>query len=207
MTVLHRVFRVPLAALVCLGCVGLASCSTGQPTDPSGSSATPTDTLAAATMGTGSAPSADAGITPLGNADTTMKTLRPEAPSQLMVSGVRVGSHEGFDRVVFDLVGDGEPGWFIDYTTAPAQQGSGKPITFEGPIALNVNIDGTTYPFELGKEDPNIGTVAGSGNVTQVISEGTFEGRSQFIIGLNKKQPYSVQVLQDPHRLVIDIQP
>jgi hypothetical protein len=34
---------------------------------------------------------------------------------------------------------------------------------------------------------------------------GTFEGRSQFVIGMKKKLPYSVEVLHDPHRLVIDV--
>ncbi|QNE88986.1 hypothetical protein H0194_07830 [Corynebacterium incognita] len=147
-----------------------------------------------------------AGITPLGDADKKMKTLRPEAPAQLMVKDVRVGQHEGFERVVFELEGDGDPGWHIDYTASPAQQGSGNAISYEGSTALEVNIDGTVYPFEMGKKDPNIGTVAGAGgNVKQIVSAGTFEGRSQFVIGLNKELPYSVEVLRGPTRVIIDI--
>ncbi len=135
-----------------------------------------------------------------------MKTLRPEAPSQLMVTDVRTGSHAGFDRVVFDLTGEGNPGWFMDYTDTPAQQGSGNTIKYDGSTTINVNIDGTVYPFDLGMEDPQIGTVQGTGNlVTEVISAGTFEGRSQFVVGLDGQHPYSVTVLQNPHRLVIDV--
>ena len=100
-----------LALLVTSMAISLVACSPAQ-----GGT-----TLAASTAGTG------VGLTPLGNANTTVKTQRPEAPSQLMVVNVRVGSHEGFDRVVFDLVGSGEPGWFIDYTNKPSQQGSGTP--------------------------------------------------------------------------------
>lgn len=211
--------RTRLAALIAACALGLTACGAvgtssedaaqgGQsaPTTTGADAAPETGTVTRGTLGTGyAATSADAGVTPVGNADTAMKTSRPEAPSQLMVTGVRVGHHEGLDRVVFDLAGEGEPGWFIDYTAAPAQQGSGNTISYQGEIALNVNIDGTTYPFELGKEEPNIGTVEGVGNVTQVISTGTFEGRSQFVIGLKAKLPYAVQVLHEPHRLVIDI--
>ncbi|MBI8989468.1 AMIN-like domain-containing (lipo)protein [Corynebacterium meridianum] len=150
---------------------------------------------------------ADAGLTPLGDADTTMKTLRPEPSSQLVVTGVRLGTHAGFDRVVFDLTGEGSPGWFIDYNDRPVQQGSGFPIEFPGDSAIEVNIDGTTYPFTLGIEPPQIGTTMGPGPIVAgVTSSGSFEGRTQFVIGVNGgRHPYSVQTLENPSRLVIDI--
>ena len=196
--------RPTLAAILAAGSLGLAACGTGVSLESGGKDAGTEDrslveTLTAATLGgTGKA-------TPLGEGNVAHKTTRAQAPALLMVEAVRVAGHEGFDRVVFDLVGEGEPGWFVDYTTAPKQQGSGNPVEFAGSVALDVNIDGTTYPFELGREDPQIGTVGGSGNVTEVKSTGTFEGRSQFVIGLKEKLPYSVQVLEEPHRVVIDI--
>ncbi|MCK7637601.1 AMIN-like domain-containing (lipo)protein [Corynebacterium pygosceleis] len=166
------------------------------------SSPTPRET----TDATGTA-RADAGLTPLGDADTTMKTLRPGPAAQLVTTGVRVGTHEGFDRVVFDLVGDGTPGWFIDYNDRPAQQGSGFPIDFPGDSAIEVNIDGTTYPFTLGLENPQIEPTTGPGPIVAGVTSGfSFEGRTQFVIGVNGgKHPYSVQVLENPTRLVIDI--
>lgn len=183
-----------------------ANHSTTSPETPDSTAVSENDPMMASTLGSDlTAASTQAGVTPRGNADTAMKTQRPEAPSQLLVTNVRVASHAGFDRVVFDLVGEGTPGWFINYTSSPAQQGSGKSVTFTGEVALDVNIDGTAYPFELDLPSPNIGTVAGAGNVTEVISQGTFEGSSQFIIGLTSTLPSSVKVLQDPHRLVIDI--
>ncbi|PRQ11401.1 hypothetical protein C1Y63_06705 [Corynebacterium sp. 13CS0277] len=146
-------------------------------------------------------------MTPLGDANIDMKTLRPTAPNYLVVTGVRVGSHQGFDRVVFDFSGQGTPGWFIDYTAAPAQQASGLPLPTEGDSFLDVGIDGTTYPFEAGIDDPRLDTVTADGPIVQqVTTGGTFEGRTQFIIGLSGQQrPYSVQVLNNPTRLVIDI--
>lgn len=178
-----------LALLVTSLAVGLVACSPAQ-----GGT-----TLTASTAGTG------VGLTPLGDADTVVKTQRPEAPAQLMVVNARVGSHEGFDRVVFDLAGSGDPGWFVDYTDKPSQQASGNPVKYEGATALNVNIDGTAYPFELGMEDPQLGRIPGSGNIKEVVSVGTFEGRSQFVIGLQRQAPYSVQVLEEPKRLVVDV--
>ena len=60
-------------------------------------------------------------LQPLGTADPSPKTHRPSEPAHLAVAGVRVGNHEGFDRVVVDLTGDGDPGWFVDYTATPMQ--------------------------------------------------------------------------------------
>ena len=149
-------------------------------------------------------PALGAGLT--GAAMVSVATAVSEPPAHLLVVGVRTGKHQGFERVVFDLEGEGSPGWFIDYTNSPAQQGSGHPIKFQGATALNVNIDGTVLPFEMNRPDPNIGTVAGQGGfVTEVVSAGTFEGRSQFVIGLAEEHAYSVQVLPNPTRLVIDI--
>lgn len=190
--------RTTLAAILATGALGLAGCSSGLSTEPSGKSPATAGPLQAATLG-------ETGGDSPGAADVSRKTARPDAPAQLMVESVRVARHEGFDRVVFDMVGDGEPGWFMDYTTTPAQQGSGKPIPFEGTAALNVHIDGTAYPFELNREDPQIGIVPGAGNITHVISAGTFEGHSQFVVSMEEQRPYTVDVLHEPHRLVIDV--
>lgn len=205
----HRPGRRAVAAVLTSGTLLLASCSAGNDTTPP----TPSQgTLPAAHSGTADATTSvksGAGLTPLGSADITMKTMRPSEPSELVVTEMRTGSHEGFDRVVFEMKGEGKPGWYVDYTDQPSQQASGNPIEYHGATALTVNIDGTVYPFDLGIEDPSLNrlTPTDGGNITDVISVGTFEGRSQFIIGLNKKVPYSVQVLDNPTRLVIDLVP
>lgn len=220
-----RTHRFPLTTVSALAACALAltACSTTQETGDSNSASFTTEaSTMAATSGSTSmsdsvsqtaaadsktaSPAAEAGAAPQGDANVEMKTLRPEPSAELAPTGVRIGLHEGYERVVFDLEGTGTPGWFIDYTDSPAQQGSGHAVEFNGSTALNVNIDGTLYPFELGIDAPNIGTVPGHGGiVTEVISLGTFEGRSQFVIGLDSRHPYSVKVLEDPTRLVIDI--
>ncbi|WIM68175.1 hypothetical protein QP027_01890 [Corynebacterium breve] len=150
-------------------------------------------------------PHSTGGVTPLGDADVASKTHRPEAPSQLVVTDVRLGTHDGFDRVVFDLEGEGKPGWFVDYTVAPARQGSVYPIEVEGNEFLSVNIDGIVFPDDIGIDDPQLTTTPGVGNITEVVNTGVFEGRNRFIVGLDNESPYSVQILEDPLRIVIDI--
>lgn len=190
---------------VAVGLVGITALGLGACSGVVSTNSEIRETLSASTPD-GESTSTKAGLTPTGDADTGMKTLRPEAPATLVVTEVRVGSHEGFDRVTFELEGEGDPGWFIDYTDRPAQQGSGRAVEYEGNTALNVNLDGMVYPFDLGVPDPHIGTVAGAGDVTGVISVGTFEGRSQFVIGLEQQSSYTVQILQDPQRVVLDFQ-
>lgn len=155
---------------------------------------------------TGSLASPTTQLQPLGTADPAPKTQRPSEPSRLAVVGVRVGAHEGFDRVVVDLEGDGDPGWFVDYTSTPMQETVGQPLQVAGNSFLNINVDGTVYPFELGKDNDVPVTMAGdTGNVIDVISAGTYEGRSQVVVGLRSELPYSVQVLEHPTRVVVDI--
>ena len=194
---------VPALAVLTLGSVALVSYAS----DTEDKSSLAFTEAVSTTSSVEGAPttSAPAGVTPLGVTNLSRKTERPAAPSQLVVTDVRVGNHNGFERVVFEFTGEGSPGWFIDYTDKPLQQGSGNAIDYEGATALNVNIDGTVYPFEKDMADPNLGSTPGAGGfITEVKSSGTFEGRSQFVVGLKERHPYSVQVLEEPTRLVID---
>ena len=38
-----------------------------------------------------------------------------------------------------------------------------------------------------------------------VVNAGTYEGRSRVVVGLGSDLPYSVQILEHPLRLVVDI--
>lgn len=202
-----------LAAVLTAGSLLLASCGTQhdttQPAPSQGSVPASRDGNVGAAATTGEKGATGAGLTPLGDADMAKKTMRPSEPSELVVTTMRTGSHEGFDRVVFEMQGEGKPGWYVDYSDHPTQQGSGNPIEYHGTTALTVNIDGTVYPFDLGLDTPSLNriTPTDGGTVADVISAGTFEGRSQFIVGLNKRVPYSVEVLEEPTRLVINFVP
>lgn len=144
---------------------------------------------------------------PLGQPDPAPKIQEKWTGNPVLVSGIRAGSHQGFDRVVFDLTDGDDPGWRIDYVDEPMQQASGLPVEVAGDAYLHVLITNTTYPFELGIEDPlEPGTFPGAGVVKEIAYTSVFEGYTEAYIGLDEELPYSVTVLQDPKRLVIDFE-
>ena len=210
-------FRRLMLVSVTAGALVLAGCGDSQP-GTQGSTATlsaqtqqspQSAQTSAATANPGQAASLlseSAGLAPLGDASADNKTQAPAAGSQLVVTGMRYGSHDSFERVVLDLSGTGSPGWSTELTSTPTRDGSGFPVEYKGTTALMINIEGTTYPFELGMEDPDLSPITSTGGVvTGVQSLGTFEGRSAFVIGLNGSHAYSIQTLNDPLRVVIDI--
>lgn len=144
-----------------------------------------------------------------GGAATDPSQAPAEGGRQLVVTDVRVGDHEGFDRVVLEFAGDGNPGWYASFTDEPRQQGSGQPIDYPGDTALTVMAVGVGLPFDTGAEAMPVGPVAGvspAGDIAGVAHHGIFEGQAQFVIGLNgEPRPYTVNILQEPTRMVIDV--
>ncbi|MDO4686846.1 MAG: hypothetical protein Q4A92_09875 [Corynebacterium sp.] len=178
----------------------------GQSSSPN-SSGTSSNTSGATSGSQSSEETSHAGLSPLG--DTSLDSHKQEAHqgSSVVITSVRAASHDGFDRIVFETTGPGTPGWIVDYIDNPSQQTSGEPIEVPGDTALEVNVTGTTYPFELGIDNPSIGrTELNTVLVTDIVDGGTFEAQSQFIVGIKGgRKPYSVQMLENPTRVVVDV--
>ena len=53
-----------------------------------------------------------------------------------------------------------------------------------------------------------VGPLAGvsAGNVSQVVHGGVFEADTQYVIGVDQARPYTVTVLENPTRVVVDFQ-
>ena len=163
--------------------------------------------------------SAPAGLTALGNADGAPKTERVEAPAELAITDIRMAGHDGFDRIVFEMAGNGMPDWYVSYTEQPFHQGSGRPVEMDHLVALNINIDGTVRPETIDKKlsGPDLDKLVDKANdsaseseqelgvIKDFIPGGMHDGRSQYFLAMDMKQPFSVQVLRGPTRLVIDI--
>lgn len=124
------------------------------------------------------------------------------------MSGVRVGPHPGFDRVVFDLTGVGTVGWRVDYTDEPAQDGSGAPVDLAGDHVLAVRLQGMSLPGadETAYDPPQL-LVPGTDLtvVTEVLRLTPFEGQVNAYVGVTSEQPFRVTRLADPERLVVDV--
>lgn len=128
---------------------------------------------------------------------------------QLLSTTVRIGLHEDYDRVVFDLEGKGTPGYRVDYVDQAVQDGSGQIIDVAGDAILQVVISGTRYPEENEAYEggPGTYTLDAAEVVEEVRMSGTFEGLTQAFVGIDDEgSPFRVFTLSDPPRLVVDIE-
>ena len=97
-----------------------------------------------------------AGAQMLGTPSMEDRQDLPDGLGDLSPTDVRIGTHQGFDRVVFEFAGVGKPGWFTHYTDTPAQPGSGFPVEYQGnsPRAGKLGVitkaasDGVNYRSE-----------------------------------------------------------
>lgn len=127
----------------------------------------------------------------------------------LTVRTVRVARQDGYDRVVFELGGaaDGQPGWRVEYSDDPRQQGSGDPVEVDGEHVLSVLITGTGYPFDTGVDevegDPAL--PADLQVVEDVDLGAVFEGQYEAFLGTSVEAPFRVFRLSDPARVVVDV--
>lgn len=138
------------------------------------------------------------------------KTAPAGEGARLTVTDIRTGRHDGFDRVVYELGGRGRPGWRVAYVDEALQDGSGFPVEVAGEAILEVQITGSTYPGDSGAEPydgPDPVRAQPGGSVVEVRGALVFEGVTQSFIGVSEPgAPFTVDVLTDPTRLVIDVQ-
>jgi hypothetical protein len=157
------------------------------------------------------APSASAQDPPPIGGDATTGVSEVEATggsvtSPHTITDVRVGTHDGFDRVTFEYVGDGEVGWRVLYEDEPQADGSGLPIEFDGTVGLRVVLRGVAIPPDAIAETFE-GDVAGppGGIINEVVNSNIYEGYHTFVIGLDEEVPYRIGRLDDPKRVVVDL--
>ena len=129
-------------------------------------------------------------------------------PRTVNITDVRVGSHDGYDRVVFEFT-DGTPEIALERATPPfAQDGSGEPMDVEGESFLRLIMRGGTKQMDDGSSsyagsrdfDPGYPTLV------NLVEGGDFEAQSTWYIGLSAESCVRVSLLEDAPRLVIDIQ-
>jgi hypothetical protein len=197
-----------LLSLILAGPVLLAGCGGDGTSEPGASSSAATDepstgaaseSTAAAADGTGDAPDFPA--------DTEADTEEASADASVTVSAIRIGGHDGFDRVVFEVGGTGTPGWDVRYVEAASSQGSGDPVDVAGDAVLQVTLTGAGYPYDTGVEEYAGGPLTGSDTsvVTEVVWDATFEGTSSAFVGTAAQNPFRVYALTNPARVVVEV--
>ena len=120
---------------------------------------------------------------------------------------VRVGGHDGFDRIVFEFEDDdGRPGGLIEYVDDAVQCGSGEPVEVEGSAILAVRFDRTQAHDDDGDLTIDSIRIDGPGDsILEAVSFCDFEGVVQWAIGVPGEQNFKVAFLEDPGRIVVDI--
>lgn len=186
----------------------LTACGTGsEVTEPSAATASPESVAATTTQ---DAPATESTVSAAASpaAPAAFNTFAPpEGAPELTLQDIRVGSHETYDRVVFEFSGDGLPGYRIQYTDKALQQASGHELAVSGNDILEVLIEGT--PMDRLPSNPDLISAGpyqlATGNVAGITNGGTFENQSQFFIGLDRQRSFEATVLESPTRLVIDV--
>lgn len=141
-------------------------------------------------------------------ADLAPDTSDASAGAFLSPVNLRFGVHDGFDRIVLDLEGSGQPGWLSRYVDDPRAEGSGEPVALAGAASLQTTVKGVVYPTEDGAKEyvgPMRFSPASGGVVEEVVYGPVFEGQMELYVGLSSEQPFRVFLLEDPTRVVIDI--
>ncbi|WP_238994353.1 AMIN domain-containing protein [Actinomyces sp. 565] len=226
----------PTLALLLTGTLALGACGSGDGA-PEASAPTvtagPTDSTAPAAPSDDSpAPASPSALqTPTSTRSLTREETDPSgAPawgtgadgqaaadgSALVISDVRIGSHddEDYSRFVVEFSGEGTPGWSAQWTDQAHTQGKGDPINVEGDFTLVVTGTGVTMPISeeqqavaytdpvrfdfdaLGRDDDE--------GIEEAYIDLAFEDQFQVVLGTDS-QTYRIFTLTNPTRLVIDV--
>ena len=105
----------------------------------------------------------------------------------MTVSDIRVGRQDGFDRVVFEVGGNGHARAGTSGTSTRRVPGQrGRRSTSPGDAVLQVTLTGAGYPYDTGVEEFSAsGPVSASDTevVTEVVFDATFEGTTVAFVG------------------------
>jgi hypothetical protein len=183
----------------------LAMSTTTIPATP-----TPTTTQAAASTTTPAASTTTA---------TTVACVAPEGTgpvedgfpnrlSSLVGSDIRTGAHECFERVVIELAGTGDvPGVRVEYVDDPIHLSpSDQTVEVAGEATLVISVaawmpsmvgDGYDGPTQF--EPDNVS------HILELRQIENFEGMTAWAVGVDSERGFTVDFLDSPVRIVVDI--
>lgn len=118
------------------------------------------------------------------------------------LTAIRTGVHAGYDRVVFEFSG-ARPAVTEGRTSELSRCGSGKPVSATGDEFLEVTMRPANAHDHAG---PRSFETPGLAKVRSVTNTCDFEAHLSFGIGYSGTgRSYAVSFLDDPSRVVIDI--
>ena len=204
---LHRLLAIGLFGLVVVGCTTPgASASPSQTAAPTQTAAPSASDQPATTDSPEPVPSDE-----LEEFTCDELPIHEDATvARAQIVDVRMATHDGFDRVVFEFDG-GLPEAFLDRAEPPfTQDASGLPIEVEGTSFLQLIMRGGTKQTEEGTSSYDGPTEFDPGFPTLValVEGGDFEAQSTWYFGLSSEACVRVLALTDDGapRLVIDVE-
>lgn len=125
------------------------------------------------------------------------------------LTAARLAGQDGYDRLVLEF-SDRVPGYTVGYRPLPAHaDASGFEIPLPGATALlQVTLNPATGSGWAGGPQTYSGPDALSADTTSITearSAGDFEAVVTWVVGVRGQQPFRVQVLDGPPRLVVDV--
>ncbi|MDO5712621.1 MAG: hypothetical protein Q4P32_12920 [Micrococcales bacterium] len=134
--------------------------------------------------------------------------------SRTTLKNVRAGQHPCFDRIVVDVSSQlSHRGYRVGYVSAVHQEGSGNVVALRGRAKLEVVVGAPAYDSKgrstyKPRNPRELVRASALRAVKQVAWAGSFEGQSTMGVGVDRRRPFRVYVLDSrtaPDRLVIDI--
>jgi hypothetical protein len=203
----------PLAALACAAI--LAACG-GDPSSPTLPTSVPPSPGAESPAATSPTPGATGTSTPSSAASTdggaafTCDLPVVEAGSAPIANivDVRAATHDGYDRLVFEFA-QGTPDVTVERAEPPfTEDASGLPVEVDGERFLALVMRGGTKQTDAGTSSYEGPTELATGfpGLVHAVEAGDFERQSTWILGLADEACVRVIALDDPARLVIDVE-
>ncbi len=127
----------------------------------------------------------------------------------LHTADIRVETHTGFDRIVFEYLEDGNPAFEMRNARPPfVEDASGLPMTVTGANVMSLSLNGAT---KLGDDGSLTYTgptefAPGFPQLVHLTERGDFEAVNSWYVGLNGSECIRAAVVNDPSRVVVDIQ-
>lgn len=206
----YRLAGTGLAVIIMAGCFGGPAASS-----PAATASPPAPSVSASTAASAS-PSPAPTVEPvpsddLGSFSCDLPVVDDATVARAQIVDVRVGSHDDYDRVVFEFA-DGLPEFTLDRAEPPfTQDASGLPIDVEGTSFLRLIMRGGTKQTEEGTSSYDGPTDFDPGftMLVDLVEGGDFEAQSTWYLGLNG--PACVRVMRlvgegGSPRLVIDVE-
>lgn len=173
---------------------------------------------AGAVMALGAAPAAAAG-TPqpfCGQVWGSLPEAVPMRVADAVVTDVRAGRHECFDRLVVDLHGEADRPltYTVRYAPQVREPGSGHTVPLRGGAALQVVVGAPAHgeqrqPTYVPADRAELVDVDGYGTFRHVALAGSFEGQTSVGLGTRARLPFRTFTLAGPDsgqvRLVVDV--